>query len=68
MIQSILIPTEYYTYTQALNWLIKHNYYDTSMKVDITSNYYRFRQHNPTNYAKYRTIELKDKVKLILEY
>jgi len=68
MIQSILIPIEYYTLHQALNWLIKHNYYNTSDKVDITTNYYRFRQKEPNKNKKHKTIELKDKVKMIIEY
>lgn len=63
MIQSIIFDRNYWNITDAIKWLIKHKY--KVAKIDITKNYYRFRQNKPNNKKKYYTISLKNNVKLI---
>lgn len=63
MIQSIIFNRKYWNITDAIKWLIKHKY--KVIKIDITKNYYRFRQNEPNKKNKYYTISLKNNVKLI---
>lgn len=43
-VQTILIPTSF-TINRAIDWLSKHGF--KTQKVDITKNFYRFRQSKP---------------------
>jgi hypothetical protein len=45
LVQSIVFPKTKFSQSEALKWLIKHNY--KHHKIDITPNTYRFRQHEP---------------------
>lgn len=69
-VQSVLIPRKHYTKLQALNWIRKNEYKvkHYGKPVDITKNYYRFRQMAPSRFNKksFRTIKKKDNIRLIM--
>lgn len=65
MLQTILIPKKYFTENQAMNWLYRNGF--TAKKIDITQNYYRFRQSPPNPRKHYYTVSLDDGVKLVLQ-
>ena len=49
-IQSILFNQKYFTIPQAVYWLDEHNY--KHYKIDITTNFIRFRQIEPLTLEK----------------
>lgn len=54
--QSIIFDKHMFTKAQAIYWLTKNNY--KHHKIDITNNFYRFRQRPPVTgnyYSKYIT-------------
>lgn len=65
-VQSVLIPKDSFTLKQAREWVKTHGY--TGLGVDVTEDHYRFRQMTPRKDGRYRTIELPNKVKLVLLY
>ena len=65
-IQSILIDTSKFTLRKAYDWVTTHGFKHN--KVDIKPKYYRFRQFNPKSSKQYRTIDLTNGVKAILEF
>ena len=62
-VQSVIIPRNDFTLLQAKKWLNAHNF--KLNKIDITENFYRFRQRNPNKTKTYFVINL-DGVKLIM--
>ena len=62
--QSVLVPRDTYTLAQAKQWVSSHNY--KSPKVDITKRFYRFRQHDPSDFGRMRTVRLHGGVELIV--
>ena len=62
-VQSVLIPKNKFSLPEAIRWLIIHKYKIT--KVDITHNYYRFRQQEPNNKKKYYSLVLPNNIILI---
>ena len=70
-IQSILIPKSAFTLKEARVWIKEHDYKLTFYvkKVDITVNYYRFRQLKPSlKRDKIRTISLPNGIKKVVYY
>ena len=65
-VQSVLFNKKKYTLSRAKAWLKKNGY--TSVKVDETDEYYRFRQHDPSKYDHFATGEWKDGLKVIYGY
>jgi len=76
-IQSILIDTSKFTLKKAYDWVTTHGFKHN--KIDIKDRYYRFRQFNPERGSgrnrsstksnkQYRTIDLTNGVKAILEF
>lgn len=68
-LQTVLIPKDKYTLEEAETW-IKQNNYKVSFygkKVDITENFYRFRQASPRKFIKnsYRTKKLENGVQIV---
>ena len=47
IIQSVILKKSAYTIPDAITWLKNHNL--KIMKIDITTNYYRCRLHDPKN-------------------
>lgn len=64
MLQTILIPRAKFSVTEAIEWVRDHQYHHH--KLDITGNYYRFRQHAPVR-GSYYTVSLKNGVQLVYE-
>jgi hypothetical protein len=62
-VQTVLIP-ESWSLKEAKGWLAAHKYKHS--KVDITENFYRFRQRPPGG-GKYYTVSLANGVELVLE-
>ena len=54
------------TLHEARKWIEDHNYKDNG--VDTTDRFYRFRQHEPLPFVRYRTIELGKVGELIMAY
>ena len=65
-IQSILIDTHKFTLRKAYDWVVTHGFKHN--KIDVKTKYYRFRQFNPKPYKQYRTINITDGIKAILEF
>jgi len=68
IVQSVLIPRDRYSLSEAKRWIKNHNF---TMRykgkaVDITENYYRFRQHKPVKDSKYRVVRLNNDILIIL--
>ncbi len=64
VVQSVLIPRRFFTIGAAQKWLRENGY--TFIKLDLTQNYYRFRQIPPDSGCRYRTKELPNGVLLVL--
>lgn len=68
VVQSVIFNKYYYTLPQMLEWLEKYNYLNVK-RVDITKNYFRFRQSEPKKNRKYRIYKIpNEEIKLVLEY
>jgi hypothetical protein len=59
-LQTILIPKSKMSMKKAEKWILDHNF--IFKKIDITSNYYRFRQFRPKKNAIYHSITLPNGV------
>ncbi len=72
IIQSILFKKSVYTMSDVLKWLRTHN--TRTIKIDITSNYYRCRQIDPSElkdlgYTHYYTNKINDgDIEFIIAY
>lgn len=62
--QSVLIPRNRFSLSTAKDWLVKNNY--KLKKVDITSNFFRFRQVAPSQIGNYYMKNLDNGVKLVI--
>jgi len=70
-IQSILFNKNIWSLDEALKWLVYHNYktHFGNKQVDITDNYYRFRQEEPDKSKKYRIKKINDTgIEYVMEY
>jgi hypothetical protein len=63
-VQSVIIPRSRYTLNQAKAWVNTNNF--KLKKMDLTQNYYRFRQREPKPQSKYFTVELTNGIHLIM--
>ena len=68
IVQSVLLKKSKFTRAQAFDWIKGHGY--KADKVDITQDYYRFRQYEPVHAVglRYRTISLGDVGELVVMY
>lgn len=65
-VQSVIFNKSKFTLNSASSWIIKNGF--KIGRVDITKNYYRFRQYNPSKNKKYRIKTLTSSIKLVLEF
>jgi hypothetical protein len=70
-IQSVILNNEKFSLKDAVNFLAKNNL--KYWKVDRTTNYWRFRQLEPSELRKegfnhYRNKEISDGINLVLAY
>ena len=63
LISTILFDKRRWSVPKAKKWLASHGY--SSRKVDVTTNYYRFRQHVPNPNRRYYTVMLPNYVHLV---
>jgi len=63
-VQSVLIPRSKFSLLRAKDWILSNKY--KLKKVDITENYFRFRQETPSQYKSFRMKTLSDGIKLVL--
>lgn len=63
MLQTILVPKSKFSLAEAVAWVRDHRH--SHHKVDISGNYYRFRQHTPAHHGRYYTVTLKNGVELV---
>ena len=54
--QSVIFERSKWTLPRAKKWLKKHKYKTT--KVDTTAKFFRFRQMNPNQFKKFRTLSI----------
>ena len=69
VVQSVLLSRDEFTQEQARDWIKKHGY--KAQKVDVTQDYYRYRQVDPDTLpftGRYRTIDLGKIGKLVVVY
>lgn len=68
-IQSIIFNKKNYTLKQSQEWIKKHGYKLTfyGKPVDITENYYRYRQQSPKKWKTYRN-KIDDGLYIVLGY
>jgi hypothetical protein len=69
IVQSVLMSRHEFTQEEAREWVKKHGY--KAHKVDVTQDYYRYRQVDPDSLpftARVRTISLGKIGKLIVAY
>lgn len=67
-VQSILLRKDKFTKGEAFKWIRDHEY--KADKIDVTPDYYRFRQYEPIHSVglRYKTISLGDIGHLIVMY
>ena len=63
-LQTVLIPKNKFNIIQAINWILKHKLIIT--KIDITKNYYRFRQSQPCKTCAYYSFKLPNDIIFVL--
>lgn len=62
--QSVVFPKSMFTEKEAVEWLKKHDY--VGVEVDEKPNYLRFRQYDPKEGERYRTVMLPNHIQLVL--
>ncbi len=63
-VQSVLIPRNKFSLLSAKEWLMNNNY--KLKKIDVTENFFRFRQYSPSRAKTFRMKTLPNDVKLVL--
>jgi len=65
-VQTIMLARESFTQGQAVQWAVNHGFRAT--KLDVTDNYYRLRQADPSTFdpSTFRTITLRTGVKAVV--
>jgi len=69
VVQSVLLSRHEFTQEEAQKWVKDHGY--KAHKVDVTHDYYRYRQVDPETLpftGRYRTIDLGKIGKLVVVY
>jgi len=64
MLQTILFPRSKFSVHDATMWLMEHKYH--ALKVDMTENFLRFRQHAPAG-GRYYTKTLNNGIELVYQ-
>ena len=66
-IQSVLFDKHFWTEKSARAWLKQHKF-KYNNKVDITENFFRFRQVSPKKFKNYYIKKLKNNIELVIGY
>lgn len=70
-VQSVLFDTKKWTVSEAKQWLKDNDFSGLSVDTGEDKKYYRFRQHNPENFKRFRTIDAGESslgIKLIVGF
>jgi hypothetical protein len=65
-VQTVLIPRQDFTLQEAYDWLEDHHF--GHRKVDITDDYFRFRQIQPIHGGRYVTKTLPNGIEIVIHY
>ena len=65
-VQTILVPRHDFTLQEAYDWIEDHHF--GHRKVDITEDYFRFRQMTPMQGGRYVTKTLPNGVEIVIHY
>jgi len=69
MIQSVILDKSKFTLDTAIKWVKTHKYNpNTSAPNFDTTNYWRFRQIEPSSQNTYRTIKITKGINFVLAY
>lgn len=63
-IQSIIFNKNIWSMEESKKWLKKHGY-KYNNNIDIKNNHYRYRQHNPDKFKKFRTNKISSGISFI---
>ena len=63
-VQSVLLPRSKFSLLRAKEWVLSNKY--KVKKVDITENFFRFRQFSPSQAKGFRIKTLPDGIRLVL--
>ena len=66
ILQTILIPRSTFTFDSANEWMTDNGY--PIKKIDIKNNYFRYRQIDPVEGAKYYSVKLSNGIILVFMY
>lgn len=66
-VQSVLVPRAKFSIAAAKKWVTSHGYSITK-PPDVTRTYFRFRQRDPSEFSRLRTVVLGNGIKLIVGY
>jgi hypothetical protein len=65
-VQSVIFDKKKFTVSQAKKWLTRNNF--KHGKVDVKPHYYRFRQHLPSEYKRFRMERIEPGVLFVLGF
>ena len=65
-VQTVLIPKHDFTLQEAVDWLESHHF--GHRKVDITEDFFRFRQMRPIHGGRYVTKTLPNGIEIVIHY
>lgn len=65
-VQTVLVPRHDFTLQEAYDWIEDHHF--GHRKVDITEDYFRFRQMTPMQGGRYVTKTLPNGVEIVIHY
>ena len=65
-VQTVLVPRHEFTLQEAFDWMEDHHF--GHRKVDITEDYFRFRQMTPMKGGRYVTKTLPNGVEIVIHY
>lgn len=66
ILQTILIPRDSFTLQASEQWMADNNY--PIKKIDIKGKYFRYRQIDPVEGAKYYSVKLSNGIILVFMY
>jgi hypothetical protein len=68
VVQSVILKRDKFTRHKAFDWIYDHEY--KADKVDMTPEYYRFRQHDPSqlHHGRFKTIKIGEDGYLVMFY
>ena len=66
LVQTVLVPKHDFSLQEAIDWLEAHGF--KHRKVDITEDFFRFRQMPPMRGGEYRSKTLPNGIEIVIHY